>query len=169
MRDSVKWEQPGSRAVIEQMIRIEEHAGIDRKGEAVRFGIPFAQGEWPADAPMGLVWQPLTGAGRVLSCEWQVTQVWPDGSARLALCTAEIELDSQAILGLTPSRDSPLPSLSPSSLAQMAGISCRVAIGGENREQPLALQEGNSTGGAGDLDEVDTGQQTARLWVEGFR
>ena len=133
--------QPVSIAAASELIQIEEPAGIGRCGEAVRFGVPFAPGEWPAGAPMGLASKPIRGAGRALSWDWRVTQAWPDGSARLAFCTAEIELDSQAILVLTPSRDSQLPSLQRGSPPQIAGVSCSVTMGGENREQPLAVME----------------------------
>ncbi len=105
---------------------IEEHAGIDRRSEIVRFGIPFSMGEWPKDQEMGIKCKAVKRAGKIGGINWDIVQRWEDKSVKLAFCYAKVDLDAQGILELEPDKASSSPA--PSMENKNVEIECEIAV-----------------------------------------
>ena len=88
---------------------IEEPAGVLRRGEMVRFGVPFAQGWWLHDTAMGWACCDVRGHGHLVAATWHIVQRWPDGSVRLAFCHAAVDIDAQSVIAFTPDPQAILP------------------------------------------------------------
>ena len=85
---------------MDQPIVVEECAGLARRGEVIRFCLPFAAGEWAESDVLGF--RASQGDGEVVATSVRVTSQWPDGSARLATCALAVNLAAQARLSLLP-------------------------------------------------------------------
>ncbi len=121
---------------------VEEVAGVDRKGEVVRFGLPFARGEWPKDKNMGFTYQAIQGNGKVRSCYWDIEQRWEDGSVRLAFCSAVLDLKAQSVLLLQPSVEVFLPEAPVfKKIIPIDAVRCQITLEGQTDSVDLQMHQ----------------------------